>query len=179
MAIPHLLPCCGYLPWRSRGLNTDSWRPPWGQSSRSLGEFEGPLSAKSIYSMTSKWSSSNSKQVAVFPSRRIQINLLDEQVAELAVPEGSKIFSTRLLCASRRSNFFGFDSYAKRIRCLGLHQFGAESVMLYVPDSKSKSKTRVTVPTSSPKRSLSTIASNFSGQASPAQVHKKKSIGLL
>jgi hypothetical protein len=23
---PHLLPCCGYLPWRSRGLNTDSWR---------------------------------------------------------------------------------------------------------------------------------------------------------
>jgi hypothetical protein len=21
---PHLLPCCGYLPWRSRGLNTDS-----------------------------------------------------------------------------------------------------------------------------------------------------------
>jgi hypothetical protein len=27
---PHLLPCCGYLPWRSRGLNTDSWRPPWG-----------------------------------------------------------------------------------------------------------------------------------------------------
>jgi hypothetical protein len=26
----HLLPCCGYLPWRSRGLNTDSWRPPWG-----------------------------------------------------------------------------------------------------------------------------------------------------
>jgi hypothetical protein len=27
---PHLLPCCGYLPWRSIGLNTDSWRPPWG-----------------------------------------------------------------------------------------------------------------------------------------------------
>jgi hypothetical protein len=27
---PHLLPCCGYLPWRSSGLNTDSWRPPWG-----------------------------------------------------------------------------------------------------------------------------------------------------
>jgi hypothetical protein len=27
---PHLLPCCGYLPWRSRGLNTDSWRPSWG-----------------------------------------------------------------------------------------------------------------------------------------------------
>jgi hypothetical protein len=27
---PHLLPCCGYLPWRSTGLNTDSWRPPWG-----------------------------------------------------------------------------------------------------------------------------------------------------
>jgi hypothetical protein len=27
---PHLLPCCGYLLWRSRGLNTDSWRPPWG-----------------------------------------------------------------------------------------------------------------------------------------------------
>jgi hypothetical protein len=26
----HLRPCCGYLPWRSRGLNTDSWRPPWG-----------------------------------------------------------------------------------------------------------------------------------------------------
>jgi hypothetical protein len=24
MAIPHLLPCCGYLPWRSSGLNTDS-----------------------------------------------------------------------------------------------------------------------------------------------------------
>jgi hypothetical protein len=24
---PHLLPCCGYLPWRSRGLNTDtSWQ---------------------------------------------------------------------------------------------------------------------------------------------------------
>jgi hypothetical protein len=21
---PHLLPCCGYLPWRSRGLNTDT-----------------------------------------------------------------------------------------------------------------------------------------------------------
>jgi hypothetical protein len=27
---PHLLPYCGYLPWKSRGLNTDSWRPPWG-----------------------------------------------------------------------------------------------------------------------------------------------------
>jgi hypothetical protein len=27
---PHLLPCCGYLLWRSRGLSTDSWRPPWG-----------------------------------------------------------------------------------------------------------------------------------------------------
>jgi hypothetical protein len=27
---PHLLPCCGYLPWWPRGLNTDSWRPPWG-----------------------------------------------------------------------------------------------------------------------------------------------------
>jgi hypothetical protein len=21
---PHLVPCCGYLPWRSRGLNTDN-----------------------------------------------------------------------------------------------------------------------------------------------------------
>jgi hypothetical protein len=40
---PHLLLCCGYLPWRSRGLNTDSWRPPWGRSSRSSGEFEGPI----------------------------------------------------------------------------------------------------------------------------------------
>jgi hypothetical protein len=27
---PHLLRCCGYLLWRSTGLNTDSWRPPWG-----------------------------------------------------------------------------------------------------------------------------------------------------
>jgi hypothetical protein len=27
---PHLLPCYGYLPWRSKGLNTDSWRPLWG-----------------------------------------------------------------------------------------------------------------------------------------------------
>jgi hypothetical protein len=80
--------------------------PTVGPSSRSSGKFEGPLSAKSIYSMTSKWSSSNSKQVVVFLSRRNQINLLDEQVTELAVPEGSKIFSTRLLCASRRSNFF-------------------------------------------------------------------------
>jgi hypothetical protein len=26
----HLVPYCGYLPWRSSGLNTDSWRPPWG-----------------------------------------------------------------------------------------------------------------------------------------------------
>jgi hypothetical protein len=146
--------------------------PTVGPSSRSSGKFEGPLSAKSIYSMTSKWSSSNSKQVVVFLSRRNQINLLDEQVTELAVPEGSKIFSTRLLCASRRSNFFfGFDSHARRIRCLGLHQFGAESVMLSIPDSKSKSKTRVTVPTPSPKRSLSTIASNFSGQASPLGKH--------
>jgi hypothetical protein len=27
---PHLLPCCGYLLWRSTGLNTDSCSPPWG-----------------------------------------------------------------------------------------------------------------------------------------------------
>jgi hypothetical protein len=26
----HLLPCRGYLLWRSTGLNTDSWRPLWG-----------------------------------------------------------------------------------------------------------------------------------------------------
>jgi hypothetical protein len=136
-----------------------------------IGEFEGPLSAKSIYSMTSKWSSSNSKQVAVFPSRRNQINLLDEQFAELVVPEGSKIFSTCCCVRLVSRIFFGFDSYVKRIRCLGLHQFGAESVMLSVPDSKSKC---VTVPTPSPKRSLSTIASNFSRQASHAQVHKKR-----
>jgi hypothetical protein len=84
--------------------------------------------------MTSKWSSSNSKQVVVFPSRRNQINLLDEQVAELAVTEGSKIFSTRLLCAvSSVEYFFGFNSYAKRIRCLGLHQFGAELVDVVCP----------------------------------------------
>jgi hypothetical protein len=84
--------------------------------------------------MTSKWSSSNSKQVVVFPSRLNQINLLDEQVTELAVLEGSKIFFHQAVaCVSSVEYFFGFNSYTNRIRCLGLHQFGAELVDVVCP----------------------------------------------
>jgi hypothetical protein len=57
---PHLLPCCGYLLWRSRGLNTDSWRPPWGGSSRSLANSKDLHLPRSIYSAQTQ------SQLAVF-----------------------------------------------------------------------------------------------------------------
>jgi hypothetical protein len=46
---PHLLPCCRYLPWRSKGLNTDSWSPPWGERHDHPTNSED-LSSRSIYS---------------------------------------------------------------------------------------------------------------------------------
>jgi hypothetical protein len=100
---PHLLPCCGYLPWRSSGLNTDSWRPPWGHRHdhrRIRRTFTSEINL-----LDDVWRS-NLQTTPCF--RRDGIRLLDEQVTELAVPRRSKIkliFFHRPLHALHRSEF--------------------------------------------------------------------------